>query len=250
MEPNQPPSDYDAFYFSHCFIAGQPYARSEHWLNFFDNIAEHIANEIRPATVLDAGCAMGFLVESLRKRGITAFGVDISEYAIRNVHPDIQPYCWIGSVSEPFPQQTPSGKYDLIISIEVVEHLDHAEAEKAIANFCQHSDQVLFSSTPRDYREATHINVQPVEHWAKLFARHGFFHDLDYDASYITHWAMLFRRAQQAQERLVQGYERKLYDLWIENRELRAEVLEMRRKLASNQQAIDNLKTQLAESEI
>ena len=45
--------------------------------NFFDWIAERITRDINPKTVLDAGCAMGFLVEGLRARGVEAWGVDV-----------------------------------------------------------------------------------------------------------------------------------------------------------------------------
>src|ERR1700730_6091946 len=89
---------YDAFYFAHS--CGRPYQRDEVWLTFFASIAERIASDINPTTVLDAGCAMGFLVEALRDRDVEAVGVDISEYAIENVRADVRPYCWTGSVTD------------------------------------------------------------------------------------------------------------------------------------------------------
>jgi SAM-dependent methyltransferase len=98
---------FDAYYYEHG--CGRPYERDEDWLNFFDGIAKRIIEESKPKTVLDAGCALVFLVEAFRNHGVEAFGVDISKFAIENVYPDIKPYCWVGSVCEPFPQ-----KYDLI----------------------------------------------------------------------------------------------------------------------------------------
>src|ERR1700675_4264980 len=92
------PSSYGPQYFSHYFDAQsksgeRAYERSEHWMRFFGTIADHIVKDIGPRTVLDAGCAMGFLVEALRDRGVDAFGIDISEYAISQVRSDIKPYC-------------------------------------------------------------------------------------------------------------------------------------------------------------
>ena len=49
-----------------------------------------------------------------------------------------------------------------------------------MANLCPHTADVLFSSTPFDYDEATHLNVQPPDYWAALFARHGFYRDVDF----------------------------------------------------------------------
>lgn len=156
------------FIFAHDL--GRPYQRDEVWLRFFATIADRVVSDIRPCTALDAGCAVGFLVEALRDQEVNAVGVDISEYTVQQVRPDVRPSCWVGSVIDPLPQ-----KYDFIVCIEVLKHLASSEAEQAVANFCQHPDDVLFSSTPFDYKEVTHLNVRPSDYWAELFARYGFF---------------------------------------------------------------------------
>lgn len=114
------------------------------------------------------------MVEALRNRGVQAYGLDISEYAISRVVDSVKTYCTTRSISEPFDRH-----YDLIVSIEVLEHMAPEEALKAIENFCIHSDSVLFSSTPVDYKEVTHVNVRLPEYWAKIFLQHGFYRDLD-----------------------------------------------------------------------
>jgi glycosyltransferase involved in cell wall biosynthesis len=217
---------YDAYYYQHG--CGAPYGRTPVWLGLFNHLAEKIIAEIGPRTVLDAGCAMGFLVESLRDRGVEAFGVDLSDYAISQVRPDMQPFCRVGSVTAPFER-----RYDLIVCIEVLEHMPAADAELAVVNFCQSADDILFSSTPNDYREPTHFNVQPPEVWAELFARQGFIRDLDFDASFLTSWAARFRRSREPLHRLVRGYERRFWQLWKENVDLRALTVEQRDQLAA-----------------
>lgn len=219
---------FDAYYYA--TGCGRPYQRDEEWLGFFDHIAAKIVSSIAPRVVLDAGCAMGFLVESLRQRGVEAYGIDLSDYAISNVDPSIQPFCRVGSVAEPFPR-----RYDLIVSIEVLEHMPPAEAEKAVEVFCSHTDDVIFSSTPFDYKEVTHFNVQPPEVWGELFARQGFYRDVDYDASFITPWAVRFRRKDDPVARLVREYERKFFLLWKENVDLRLLTAEMRGQLSQQQ---------------
>ncbi|MDP1624242.1 MAG: class I SAM-dependent methyltransferase [bacterium] len=218
-------SFFDKYYYDHG--CGRPYERDEGWLNFFDEIAKRIIQESEPKTVLDAGCALGFLVESFRKHGVEAFGVDISKFAIENVYADIKPYCWVGSVSEPFPQ-----KYDLITCIEVLEHLAQPESEKAIANLCAHTNEIIFSSTPFDYKESTHFNVQPPEYWAEQFARYGFYRDLESDMSFITSWAVKFVKINRSNPRLVREYERKFWYLWKENTDLRSLSVKMRQDLS------------------
>jgi SAM-dependent methyltransferase len=247
---------YDDYYYSH--DCGRPYQRDEEWLTFFDRIAKRIIEQFDPKTVLDAGCALGFLVEAFRKRGVEAFGVDISEYAIQNVHPDIKPHCWIGSISEPFPN-----KYDLITCIEVLEHVPEREAEAAIENISTHTNEVIFSSTPFDYKEVTHINVHEPEYWAEQFARNGFYRDMEADLSNITPWAVRFIKTKRTNIKLVQEYERKFWRLLKENFDLRQSAIETQDRLRQQEnqaqlcsaqvtekdQALQSLLSQIAEKE-
>lgn len=231
---------FDAYYFAHS--CGHPYGRSQAWLRFFESVATRIVADIHPGSVLDAGCAMGLLVESLRDRGVEAFGVDVSAHAIDKVRSDIRPYCRVGSVADELPR-----RYDLIVCVEVLEHLPQSEAEKAVANFCRHTDDVLFSSSPLDYREVTHFNVQPPEYWAELFARHGFFRDVDFDAAFIAPWSVRFRRRNEPLHRLVREYERRFWQLWQENHDLRSKNVEMQQQLAAQETSLDQLSQVQAE---
>jgi len=163
----------------------------ENWLEFFRQIADEIACRLRPRTVLDVGCAKGFLVECLRDRGVQAHGVDISEYAISEVRPDVRPYCWVGSAVESI-----KGDYDLMTCIEVCEHLPEMQAHEAIRQMTLHTNIVLFSSPPGHFDEPTHINVHPMIDWLRLFAQFSFGPDEGFDASFVAPWAMLLRRVQ------------------------------------------------------
>jgi GT2 family glycosyltransferase len=136
---------------------------------------------------------MGFLVEALWDRGVEAWGIDISSFAVSHARPDIRPYCVVGSIAEGLP----GGSFDLITCIEVLEHMSPAEAEAAINRLCEASDAILFSSTPVDLNEATHQNVRPVLGWIHLFAERGFYPDMLFDAQFLTPWAMLLRRRKE-----------------------------------------------------
>lgn len=181
----------EAYYHSGC--GPIPYENPEHWVEFFGGVASKIVQDLHPKTVLDAGCAMGYLVAALRDRGVEAYGVDISDYAISMVRDDIRPYCFVGSLTEKLPKGMPE-RYDLVVTIEVLEHLYAEDGEKAIQNLCRLSDTVLFSSTPDDFTERTHVNVQQREYWAKLFAQNGFFDDVLYSPKYISQHALIFRK--------------------------------------------------------
>jgi len=220
-----PDPHYGARYYLHG--CGPPYERNEHWLSFFEQIADSIVREFHPSTVLDAGCAMGFLVEGLRKRGVETFGIDISDYAISQVHESVGEFCSVRSLTEPLGQ-----RYDLITCIEVLEHIPPAEADAVIANLCAATDRLLLSTTPHDYGEATHLNVQPPEVWSAALAREGFLRDLDHDLSYLTPWAAVYTRREEPLPETVRRYDRSWWHLRHEVAEVRRALLEAQGQLA------------------
>lgn len=198
---------YNAEYY-HSGCGPIPYEEPEHWVNFFGMIADRIVADIHPKTVLDAGCAMGYLVAALRDRGVEAYGVDISKYAISKVREDVRPFCKVGSLTEPLPAGLPD-RYDLVVTIEVLEHLYAEDGRQAIRNLCQLTDKVLFTSTPDDFTEPTHVNVQQREYWCRTFFENGFMDDINYRPTYLTAHALLFRRSANI-ERQVEDYERNI----------------------------------------
>jgi SAM-dependent methyltransferase len=225
--------EYGSHYYRH--DCGIPYERNEHWLGFFDRIAEEIVREFHPSKVLDAGCAMGFLVEALRKRGVEADGIDVSEYAISQVHDSVAEHCRVASLTEPLPE-----RYDLITCIEVLEHIPPEEAGSAIANLCAATDQLLISTSPTDYAEPTHLNVQPPEFWSAALAREGFFREVDRDLSYLTPWAALYLRREEPLPDTVRRYDRSWW-------RLRKEVGEVREALLKSQEQLARLEAGKAE---
>lgn len=184
------------------------YSDSEYTKGFLTQIAQKIADDLHPRTVLDAGCAMGHLVAALRDLGVEAYGVDISKYAISKVREDIRPFCKVGSLTEPLPSGLPD-RYDLVVTVEVLEHLYEDEGRQAIRNICKLTDEVLFTSTPDDFTEPTHVNVQQREYWCRVFFENGFVDDLNYRPRYLTSHALLFRRSANM-GRQIEDYERNI----------------------------------------
>lgn len=185
-----------------------PYIGPKHWIDFFGMVADKLIANYHPTTVLDAGCAVGYLVAALRDRGVDAYGIDISEYAISQVRDDIKSYCVVGSLTDPLPETLPK-HYDLVTNIEVLEHLYAEEAPIAVANLCSLSDTIIFSSSPDDYSEPTHVNVQQREYWAKLFAQNGFYDCLSNRPTFLTAHAICFQRSENWL-RQIEDYERNI----------------------------------------
>ncbi|MGH2866861.1 MAG: class I SAM-dependent methyltransferase, partial [Solirubrobacteraceae bacterium] len=185
-----PDAAYGAeYYHSHC--GDEPYTPdSANWVEFYNAIADEIVRSLRPTRVFDAGCAVGFLVAALWDRNVEAHGRDISRYAISQVRADVREYCSVGSIADPI-----EGDFDLILCIEVLEHMPEQEAWDAIAAMTSAAPRILFSSTPADFDEPTHVNVRPTIYWLGHFARAGFAPVVRHDATYLCPHAMLLERS-------------------------------------------------------
>lgn len=238
---------YDAGYYRN--YEGGTYDRGGHWTRFFGYIADEVVARWNPKVTLDAGCALGVFVEELRKRDVQAWGTDVSEYAISAMPEAIREYCRQGSLAEELHPDLPR-HYDLVTCIEVLEHMERADADKAIGLLCSVSDRILFSSTPDGYAEPTHLACRPAEEWSAVFARHGFFRDFDADASFVAPWAVVYSRDELTAGQLAQRYDRAYSRLAEENRQLRAKVIELDKQTAATGDAalteeIGRLRTEL-----
>ena len=226
----------EEYYKIHC--GKGEYCRSNpQWGLFFGSIAETLIERLAPSTHFDAGCALGFLVEAFRDRGISSFGRDISEYAIRNARSDIQPYCEIGSITSALPDH-----YDLITCIEVLEHMNERDALGAITVLAVATDTILFSSSPSDFDDPTHINVRPIRYWIEQFENAGFVLDQNFDASFVCSHAMLFRRSDGHRRDLYLDLATSVMDLRMERFDLTTELVGLRARL----QEAKVLETELA----
>ena len=159
-------------------------------LAFFGTVADRIVRELRPRRVLDAGCAKGFLVQQLRARGVEAYGIDISEYAISEVDDHVQDHCLVASLTHPI-----EGHYDLVTCLDVLDHMPPVDARVALDNICRVTDRILLSSGPAAGLRPADVDARPPEQWAALMADNGFHRDAAHDASGLPRGAALFVRA-------------------------------------------------------
>ena len=103
------------------------------------SIVAHMIGSDSPS-VLDIGCAKGYLVAALRARGIQAYGLDWSSYAVDKSLADVRQALVVGSVSHlPFK----SNSFSLGVSFDVLEHLDECSARAAIRELSRVSNMQI-----------------------------------------------------------------------------------------------------------
>ena len=132
-----------------------------------------IKNNFTFNSCVDIGCAKGFLVHALRILNCSAYGEDISDYAVKNSHPKVKDF-----ISKPNDK-----KYDLVICKDVLEHVDE-KVIKEFLSFLKDKGDTFFFVIPladdgkfriREYEmDITHVTKKDEEWWLSLFKECGF----------------------------------------------------------------------------
>ena len=130
---------------------------------------------LKPAGVLlDVGCAYGYLVSESRRRGYSAFGVDVSHFALRQ-EPSIRPWLLEAGASPlPFADRCA----DVITVFDLLEHLDNpSDCLRQIGRVLK-PDGILVGVTPDpiffDRVEETHFSERPPSFWCAALEALGF----------------------------------------------------------------------------
>jgi len=98
------------------------------WKTVARDIIEHF-NLSAGDRVLDVGAAKGFLVKDLLELDIDCYGVDISEYAVTNCHPDVIGRMHVGSADR---LHFPDESFAAVLAIDVVHNLPRSRAVVAL----------------------------------------------------------------------------------------------------------------------
>ncbi len=100
------------------------------WIAVAEDIIRHFG--LKPGDrILDVGCAKGFLVKDMLKvcPGLEAFGLDISEYALKKCEPEAVGRLHLGDASKlPFPDNS----FQAVISLNTIHNLERSELITAL----------------------------------------------------------------------------------------------------------------------
>lgn len=121
-------------------------------------------------SVLDFGCAKGYWVKALRHYNIDAYGVDTSNYALKNSDREIRRFLH---------KKMTLPRYDLIVSRNTLEHLTEEELRETLKKFYTKTDAVFFSVplcaksggkyiVPIADLDITHKIRWPYQKWIKI----------------------------------------------------------------------------------
>ena len=152
--------------------------------------AEALVERFDPKSVLDIGCAKGYLVYAFRELGIEAYGVDMSEYATSQSPPEIRDYLLNADVDQerlPFSDEM----FDLVSATEILEHLTNHRFLLSEIRRVLKTRGIAIAAGRRRVRvtirslagttdfgrldcNPTHVNRHPALFWIREFESHGF----------------------------------------------------------------------------
>jgi len=135
------------------------------------------------ASLLDVGCAKGFMLHDFRELmpQLNVAGIDISPYAIENAIETVRPFLQVGNAGElPFDDDS----FDLVICINTVHNLPLDECKQGLREVQRvtrrHAFVTMDAWRTEEERQRlmkwnlTALTYMHVDDWKKLFAEVGY----------------------------------------------------------------------------
>lgn len=125
-------------------------------------------------SLLDLGCGVGGYLEGALSAGICHLvGVEYNYTAAEPfISEAIRPYIVQGDVTKPLDY----GKFDLVMSIEVAEHINPDGTDEYVANMITAAKgPIILSAAPPGQTGNNHINCQPKAFWDEKFLEHAYY---------------------------------------------------------------------------
>jgi trans-aconitate methyltransferase len=125
----------------------------------------------KPQSVVDVGCGWGTWLKTFQEKGVgKILGLDDAD--LPQEHLKI-PSQYFQKIDLNLPFQL-NEKFDLVISLEVAEHLLPDSAELFVNSLTKLSNLVVFSAAIPEQTGLNHIHLQWQSYWVKLFAQNEF----------------------------------------------------------------------------
>jgi len=149
------------------------------------DIAQAIVADFAPRSVVDVGCGTGALLDAMRAHGCDVFGYEYSKAAIEYCRKRNLP---VERFDVEKDQVAGARRCDVVVSMEVAEHLPAAVAERYVAMLAGLAPVVVFTAAIPGQGGNDHVNEQPHEYWIEKFSAHGFVLDRDTTQRWRADW--------------------------------------------------------------
>jgi SAM-dependent methyltransferase len=134
-------------------------------------VVPRVAALLAPGSVLDVGCGVGAWCHVWLENGAHEVTGADGDYVERERLLIGAERFIAANLAQPFDA---GARFDLVMSLEVAEHVPEAHADTFVANLTRHGDVVLFSAAVPGQGGEFHVNERPLEYWRAKFAAHGY----------------------------------------------------------------------------
>ena len=149
---------------------GRYFARRDSLAWRAEPVCDTIINNLDPKSVVDVGCAVGDLIKEFDKRQVICYGIEGHENVVPYLMVD-KDKVYIRDLRVPL---NLSLQCDLVVCLEVAEHIDKECADQFVENLIGLSKRVLLSAAPPGQGGHGHVNCQPPDYWTYKFAIRGY----------------------------------------------------------------------------
>ncbi|MBU2592693.1 MAG: class I SAM-dependent methyltransferase [Patescibacteria group bacterium] len=126
---------------------------------------------VNPKSVVDLGCGAGeFLSRFIKSGAKDILGVEAKWMNLKNLRIPKKNFLY-ANLEKPLKLKR---KFDLVVCLEVAEHLDQKYAKRLIKTITSLGPVVLFSAAIPLQGGVAHLNEQWPKYWAELFSQRGF----------------------------------------------------------------------------
>jgi SAM-dependent methyltransferase len=130
-----------------------------------------VLNFVKPKRVVDIGCGTGAFLSIFRNHGVkNILGID-GKWVNKDKLQIPEESFHVADLEKPL---NINKKFDLVVSVEVAEHLPEKYAETYVNSLTKLGPVILFSAAIPFQYGPHHVNLQWPKYWVSLFRKRGY----------------------------------------------------------------------------
>lgn len=147
---------------------GEDFRRRERYREDYLALAGFLAESLAFSSIIDVGCANGFLMEGLAGEGRRIAGVELSEDVYEVLPEELHEHVEVGDFA------AARGSWELVCCVEVAEHIKASRSEELVSTLTRLAERwIYFTAATPGQTGRGHINCRPHDEWLAWFEAAG-----------------------------------------------------------------------------